>query len=118
MSVGKLFLSGALAAFAAIAQNQAPSPDPTIVRLNLIATDTGGQPVADLTADDFRITDQGKPQRILFFRRNGAPQPAATPATREYSNSTASPHTTAILFDLMSQGRADRIDAARKIGRS
>jgi VWFA-related protein len=114
----RLFCSAAFAAVLLIAQNPAPPADPTIVRLNVIAVDSGGQPVTDLTADDFRVTDQGKPERVLFFRRSGIPQPAAAPGAHEYSNSAASPHTTAILFDLMNQGRADRVDAARKIGRS
>jgi VWFA-related protein len=89
--------------------------DPTLVRLNMIALDASGQPVNDLTASDVRLTDQGKAQRIAFFRRAGA-QPAAS--GNEYSNGGASPHTTAILIDLLNQGRADRIDAARKVGRS
>lgn len=115
---GKLFCSVAFAAVVLIAQSQAPPADPTVVRLNVIALDSGGQPSADLTPGDFRVTDQGKQQRILFFRRSGAPPPAVTPGAHEYSNSAASAHTTAILLDLMNQGRSDRIDAARKIGRS
>ncbi len=112
---GKLCCSLSFAAFVLIAQSQAPPTDPTIVRLNVMALDSNGQPVADLTADDLKIADQGKPQLISFFRRSGAPQP---PAAHEYSNSAAAAHTTAILFDLMALGRSDRIDAAKKIGRS
>ncbi len=38
--------------------------------LNVIAVDNQGQPVNDLTSDDFQVTDAGKPQKISFFRHN------------------------------------------------
>ena len=41
-----------------------------MVNLNLIAVDGRGQAVDDLSEDDIRVTDAGKPQRIVFFRHN------------------------------------------------
>src|SRR5450756_1489300 len=81
-----------------------------LVRLNVVAT------AADLTADDFRVADDGKAQPIALFR---GPQSANTKAG-EFSNRPAPPpHTTAILFDLLNQSlSADRLDASRRIGQS
>jgi VWFA-related protein len=79
-----------------------------LVRLNVVATAT------DLTTDDFKVTDDGKAQRIAIFR---APQPTNVKAG-EFSNRPA-PHTTAILFDLMNQGGvADRLDGSKRMAQS
>ena len=93
---------------------------PVLVRLSASATDASGQPATDLTADDFKVTDQGKPGRIVLFRRidsAGWAMPAQPP---EYTNRGAGgpPYTTVILLDLMNQSQADRLDAARTLGRS
>src|SRR4029078_12425861 len=91
-----------------------------MVRLVVVATDASGQPVTDSTADDFKVTDQGKSHRIVFFRRNDAAKwmlPAQPP---EYSNRPASALANAvvILLDLMNQSQADRLDASRTLGPS
>jgi Ca-activated chloride channel homolog len=39
-----------------------------LVNLNVIALDAHGQPAGDLTVDDFQVSDNGKPQKIAFFR--------------------------------------------------
>ncbi len=110
---GKLICSLALAASMLPAQAQS-----SLIRLTVTALD-GSQPVDDLKAADLQISDQGKAQPIVFFRKNpGAPQ-AATLAPHEYSNRTgAAPHSTVILFDLLNQNQADRLDAWHKLGRS
>src|ERR1017187_6652505 len=66
---------------------QAPTPGPQI-RLSAVGLDAGGQPVADLTADDFKIVDQNKAQTIFFFRepRN---HPAVKLDSLEFSNRTS-----------------------------
>jgi VWFA-related protein len=81
-----------------------------LVRLNVVAT------AADLTAEDFHVTDDGKAQRIAVFR---APQSANAKAG-EFSNRPVPPQrTTAILFDLLNHNAsADRLDASRRIGQS
>jgi hypothetical protein len=57
----RVFIGGFLCS-AAPAQS-----DLKLVDLDVVAFDSHGQPVTDLTADDFQITDAGKPQTISFF---------------------------------------------------
>jgi Ca-activated chloride channel homolog len=95
-----------LAASAALAQEPA-----RLIRLDVLALDAAGQPVTGLTADDFQIADQSKPQKIALFR--------APAASHEYSNRPApGAHATAILFDFLEQSRAERLDAAKKLDAS
>jgi VWFA-related protein len=92
----------------------APAATPPQVHLAVLALDSHNQPVGDLTADNFQITDQGKAQRIVSFHRAEA---AAALAPHEFSNRVATgSHTTVILFDLLNQGRMDGLEAAKKIG--
>jgi VWFA-related protein len=111
----KLICSLALAASVLLAQ--APSG---LIRLSVTALDAGGQPVEDLKIGDFQVSDQGKAQPIVFFRKNASMTPAAQLASHEYSNraGSAPPHTTVILFDLLNQNQQDRLDAWHKLGRS
>jgi VWFA-related protein len=98
----------ALAASGLLAQAPAPGP---LVRLYPVAVDANGQPVTDLTADDFKIVDQTKPVTILAFHqpRN---EPAASHDVLEFSNrpSGGAPHTTVILFDMINLVDADRLE--------
>ncbi len=99
-------LALSLAASAAFAQEPA-----RLVRLDVVALDAAGQPVSGLTADDFQVADQNKPQKIALFRA-----PNAEP---RYSNRPApGAHATAILFDFLEQSRAERIDASKKLAAS
>jgi len=110
----KLICSVALAASALFAQ--APSG---LVRLSVTALDTSGAPVDDLKIGDLQVTDQGKGEKIVFFRQNPGTAPAAPLAPHEFSNRTAAaPHPTVILFDLLNQNQTDRLDAWHKLGRS
>ena len=45
-------------------------PELKLLDLKVVAVDNHGRPVTDLTANDFQIVDAGKPQKIIFFRRN------------------------------------------------
>jgi VWFA-related protein len=104
-----------IAAFASALLAQAPSG---LVRLNVAAVDASGAAVDDLKIGDLQITDQGKAQKIVFFRQN-AITPAAALAPHEFSNRTgAAPHSIVILFDLLNQNQTDRLDAWHKVGRS
>ena len=79
--------------------------------LNVIALDSQGRPVNDLTADDFQVSDAGKPQKIAFFRHNdGRPRLATALQPNEHSNRTGleTPHATVILFDLLNLGFGSR----------
>ena len=112
----------ALAASVLLAQTPAPSAAPSgLVRLSVAAVDTSGEPVTDLKLEDFQISDQGKPQRVAFFRANMGGPPQTTPlGPHEYSNRSgqALPHSTVILFDLLNENQSDRLDVWHKLGRS
>jgi VWFA-related protein len=96
----------------------AQTAPPPLVQLRPIVSDSRGQRLNDLTAADFKITDQGKPQTIYLFRRPAPPDPPMGP--REYSNrSNGVPlHVTAILFDLMSESEGNRIDTWHLLAKS
>src|SRR5215470_16132550 len=85
-----------------------------LVRLSVVASDTQKGP--ELTADDFHVIDEGKPQKVVLLRSPEA-RPAVTAGPGEFSNRpTPAPHTTAILFDFLNTNdRAVRLDAAKKI---
>jgi VWFA-related protein len=97
-----------LAASALLAQ--APTSGP-LLRLYPVAVDANGQPVTDLTADDFKIVDQTKADTIVAFRkpRNEA---AATHDVLEFSNrpSGTMPHAAVILFDMINLQDSDRLE--------
>ena len=110
LALGSLTLAGALCA-------QGPEPA-RFLRLNVVATDNRGEPAGDLKAEDFRVTDDGKPQRISLFRGGGSGMPAPVQGGREFFNRAASPHATAILFDFLNETRTDLLEASRKMGQS
>jgi len=105
-----------LAASGLLAQVQAPPP---LIHLYPVALDASGQPVTDLTAGDFKIVDQSKPQTILAFHRP-AVEPAAPLAPLEFTNRPggAMPHTTVILFDMINENQADRLDNWKELDKS
>lgn len=91
-----------------------------LVDLDVVALDGHGQPVTDLTADDFQITDAGKPQKIKFFRRNderNTPEPRPAEAPERFSNRSGNQrrNATVILFDLMNMGYGTRSIAANRL---
>ena len=112
----KVVFTLALAASGLLAQ--APTPGPQ-VRLSAVALDAGGQPVTDLTADDFKIVDQNKAQTIFFFHEPRK-HPAVPLESLEFSNRTSgvTPHITVILFDLMNQNQPDRLDMWHALDKS
>jgi VWFA-related protein len=112
-----LALAAASASPALLAQ--ASVPPPPLIRLYPVALDAGGQPVTDLTAADFKIVDQGKPQAILAFHKP-AVEPAAPLTPLEFSNRPggAMPHTTVILFDMINENQADRLDTWKDLDKS
>jgi VWFA-related protein len=100
---------------------QPPQPEPKLVFLNVIAVDAHGDPVTDLTSDDFQITDAGKLQKIAFFRhRDAKPEPALSLKPNEFSNRTSvnSSYPTVILFDVANIAFGSREEAANDPVRS
>jgi VWFA-related protein len=94
-----------LAASALLAQ----APAGPLIRLYPVAVDAGGQPVTDLSADDFKIVDQGKPETIFAFHKPGHEAPPKADVL-EFTNraSGVTPHTTAVVFDMINLTDADR----------
>jgi len=101
------------AAFTARPQDE--SQTGTLIRLNVVATDSHNQPITDLNQDDFEISENGKPRKIAYFHKNESkPENAGPPlAAHEFSNraGVALPRVTLILFDFLEprlgeQGRA------------
>ena len=92
-------------AFALLACAASADSPGNLVTLNVVALDSHGQPIGDLTADDFQIQDQGKHYKIAVFHKNDAKPQGDAPALgpHEFSNRSAvvaSP-VTLILFDLL-----------------
>lgn len=114
---GMIFLLGFLRA-PATAQSES-----RLLDLNVVVLDSHGQPVTDLTAGDFQVSDAGKSQKISFFRRNGDSiaqnEPAASPPPGQFSNRSkgGSPNATVVLLDLLNLGYSDRAIAANQIVR-
>src|ERR1039458_3658011 len=112
----KVVFTLALAASGLLAQ--APTPGPR-ARLDPVVLDASGQPVTDLTADDFKIVDQNKAQTIFTFRqpRN---QPPVKLDSLEFSNRTSAvtPHTTVILFDMINLADNDRLETWKALDKS
>src|SRR5918996_1404416 len=98
-----------LAAAGLAAQQPAPSqapppsqtPPPTFrlevnyVEVDAIVTDAAGKPVSDLTAGDFEVLEDGKPQKISAFslvnipiERADRPLFAAAPIERDVQSNT------------------------------
>ncbi len=77
-----------------------------MVDLNVVAMDAHGQIVTDLTRDELRVVDSGKPQTISFFRhRDSGFAQAQDLGPNEVSNRGGNniPRATLILFDLMNE---------------
>ncbi len=112
----RIFIYGLIFGCALYAQAPAAAPAaPAQVHLNVLALDSHNQAVGDLSAGDFEITDQGKPQTIVSFRRAEAGQPLGP---HEFSNrpTGGGGATTVILFDLLNQERMTGMVASKKIG--
>src|SRR6516162_5332053 len=66
----------------------------TRITLNVVAFDSHDQIVGDLTSQDFQVSDQGKPQRIVSFHLNADAPQVAPPVV--------------LLFDLLNDGLGNR----------
>ena len=100
---GALFAGiGTLAAQPAAAAAVAPR----LVFLNVVAVDSHGDPVTELSDTDFQVQDSGKPQKIIFFRHTDTRRQQPAPlAAHEFSNRAGGDpaHATVILFDLLNE---------------
>jgi VWFA-related protein len=90
-----------------------------VVDLNVVALDSQGRPADDLTADDFQITDAGKPQSIVFFRHNDdGLRRVRNGEFRGFTNlRPGAANATVILFDLFNESPGSRGHARNEIVR-
>jgi VWFA-related protein len=94
-----------------------------LVELSVVVTDRDRNPVPGLTAGDFQIFDDGKPQKVEMFSVEGGGATApATPAAarnpREFSNKVADTGgVTIILFDQLNTSTAARMNVREHVAR-
>lgn len=91
-----------------------------LVEVGVIVRDRDGKPVPGLTADDFRVFDAGKEERIEFFRvESGETALTAppSPSASEFSNRVARRlgAVTVILFDRLNTAFEDQVLARDQI---
>ena len=89
--------------------------DTRLVEVQVVVTGRGGAPVADLTLDDFTLTENGKPQKIAFFtapagKPTAAPEPLPAGIFTNRPEYTASrpQGVTAIVLDLLNTSIEDQ----------
>jgi VWFA-related protein len=95
-------------------------PESRLVDLNVIALDAHGQPVSDLTVDDFQVSESGKPQTITFFRHYDSKLLSSPPpGPNEYSNRAGSnvSRATVILLDFLNESFGTRGAAENELVR-
>lgn len=116
-----LTLAGIVFAWPLLCADNSGQPEPRLLDLNVIAVDNHGKAVTDLTADDFQISDAGKPQKISFFRINQTNHTGqiAPLGPNEFSNrvSGESRGATVVIFDLLNLGFGARGIATNQLQR-
>jgi VWFA-related protein len=115
---------------AAAGQNPSPTLHVTtrLVQVNVLAHDHHGEPVGDLTKDDFEIKDQGRLQKISLFSveaiagKNGgptAPKPEVMPrnqvSNRVDRMSNVPTSATVILYDIANTKIRDQMYAHQQM---
>jgi VWFA-related protein len=93
----------------------AQAPASGKITLRVIAHDSHDQPVGDLTADDFQVSDQGKTQHITLAQHPENRQLDTAPGARPESGP---PHTVVILFDLLNANLAYRGYGTEEVDRA
>ena len=96
-----------------------------VVQVNVIAQDKKGQPVTELTKDDFVLTDAGREESIRFFSMESSgkiekaaqtqPSPANTYTNRPEVKTGAPTSVTVILFDALNTQFSDMAYAKQQI---
>lgn len=94
-----------------------------LVQLSVNAKDKNGQPVENLTTDDFVILDNGHPQIIAFYRKERNQLPAHAPAalppdtyTNQFSGSSnVPPSVTMVLLDGLNTAPSDQATTRQEV---
>jgi VWFA-related protein len=105
-----------------VAQAQVLQVTTHLVEINVVAETRQGEPVTDLTRDDFTVFDEGRPQQLAFFRTEtaraaGAPAQPLPPNVFSNQISAAPNGATVILFDGLNTRLADQSYARQQIVR-
>ncbi|HVW83342.1 MAG TPA: VWA domain-containing protein [Bryobacteraceae bacterium] len=96
------------------------APEAMLRDLNVVAVDSKGAPVNDLTLADFEVTDAGKHRPISYFRHNTgrlSPPPPLQPGEFANRRGAGAHHPTLLLFDLLNQRFSTRGVTANQIVR-
>ncbi len=92
-----------------------------VVNLNVVGTDAAGNPVKDLSKDDFTILDGGQPQKITLFTSVDNSQLHSMPAiapdvyVNNLSLKGATPSVTILLFDTLNSRWASQGNGLRQV---
>ena len=93
-----------------------------LVQVNVIVLDHHGNPVSGLTREDFKVFDNGKPQKVTIFRVESNRPPASVPklppnAFSNYAERAgyAPPSVTVILLDALNTPLAAQIYARQQV---
>ena len=120
MTIGRKFFGGMVAASCTLALQAPvasaadnPPAQVRLVRMNVVASDSAGKQVGDLTADDFKVRDQNKDRRVTMLHANVAP----TLAAGEISNQVIPGvrPATIILIDLLNPERLAQLEALKDL---
>jgi len=96
-----------------------------LVQVSAVARNSAGEPLTDLTKDDFEILDNGKPQSIRFFalETQSAPTVLSVPlpehvfSNRMENNVKTASGVTIVLFDLLNTRFTDQVYAKKQLVR-
>jgi VWFA-related protein len=95
-----------------------------LINVNVVVTDRQGRPVQGLTSDDFKLFDNGRPEKIAFFStsevRTTTSDSVPSPPPGEYTNDThrsgpAGQGATIILFDTLNSAYLSQAYSLEKI---
>jgi VWFA-related protein len=105
---------------------QQPAPirvNVRLVQVNVIARDSSGGPITDLTKDDFELFDNGKPQAVSFFALEApvtsfnppTPLPEHVFSNRLENNGNVTRGVTIVLFDFLNSHFTDQAAAKKQL---
>ena len=129
--VGAWLLCAARAVVAQAPAQQRPVTEPAVrvttrlVEVSVVVRNKAGEPVADLTRDDFALFDKGREQTIAIFHHESSPAHRPPPAplprntfSNRFEETAGSPTSaTAILLDGLNTRFADRAYARQQLVR-
>ena len=95
-----------------------------LVKMNVVVRDRKGEPVTDLTVDDFEVADDGHAQKIRSFSHETNQPPPANPAletrpdtyTNQFLERGSTPHSvTVLLLDGLNTEAYDQVYARSQV---